>query len=712
MRLTELAAAPDPRGHRVVLTWRAADPATAPGARVVRRARAFPQTAEPAVPAAGVVVADTDGTGSTAVGELGDGWLQVIDTGLVEGMHYYQVFPYAGTPAVYDPDPGNRVACAATAPFGFAAKLAALLPAVYHRFDAATPAASPDPAVAAAVGPGHREHGQLRRYLELPGAELDRLYSDIRSLADLTDLERIDGRLLPLLAAWIGWRTDYSLGYDEQRAEIRQAPALYQTVGTVPATVAATRRISTWPARVKEYVDNIAITNRPERRTLWLLQRDGAGFDAGQQPLSIDSSPHGRPAVVPGVEGATALVYHAAVDRGHEIRWKPRTAGQWLPSEPVVVPQEPHATEVCRDPAAARQGEVTWVFWSVYDPVMAVWRIDLRRHQGGVWDPVRTFRSGPADTTGRRGPAATVDHDGALWLFWQELVAGAWRARHARFATDPWQPEPVAGVDLPGAGGQPLGADAGLSIVARAPQAGDPVAQFRRLVVLWAERTAVPGAPEQSRWRVVARCKDGSDPADLSDWTPSVTLPGADPLRHDRDPAALVDSGGVVRVMLASTRPGGWAVHRARLDLDPVAFSTPQPMTDQPCSHRWPVPLSLTGSGDLDAVCVRSNRGFEHPVAHGDAATTDRRWSGSTTVRSSDAAAIALRDSYPDHLTYTYDTGRADPDRYARDTVGLFADSGTATPAEVEVTAERLRRALAEFLPATDRAVLAAPGAP
>ena len=41
---------------------------------------------------------------------------------------------------------------------------------------------------------------QLRRFLELPGAQLDQLYSFARGALGLHDLERVDGELLPLLA--------------------------------------------------------------------------------------------------------------------------------------------------------------------------------------------------------------------------------------------------------------------------------------------------------------------------------------------------------------------------------------------------------------------------------------------------------------------------------------------------------------------------------
>ena len=51
------------------------------------------------------------------------------------------------------------------------------------------------------------QRGQLRRFLDLPGGQLDQLYSFAKALLDLYNLDKADGRLLPLLAYWIGWQT-------------------------------------------------------------------------------------------------------------------------------------------------------------------------------------------------------------------------------------------------------------------------------------------------------------------------------------------------------------------------------------------------------------------------------------------------------------------------------------------------------------------------
>jgi hypothetical protein len=205
---------------------------------------------------------------------------------------------------------------------------------------------------------------------------------------------------------------------------------------------------------------------------------------------------------------------------------------------------------------------------------------------------------------------------------------------------------------------------------------------------------------------VAARAKNGIDPTDPTDWTPIDTLTGGDALRNDREPAGIAVPDGSIHVVLASTRGGGWGVYRTRLTVDPLAFAAPQLITDPPFSHRYPVPLALGADGEPDLVCVRSNRSLHHPsdgLPNGSSA--DRRWSGSTTVRVADADAIALRDSYEDHATYTFDTGRSDDDRYARDTVGLFPDT-TDTPAQISAGRKRLHAAIPEFIPVTCRAVL------
>jgi hypothetical protein len=45
------------------------------------------------------------------------------------------------------------------------------------------------------------------------------------------DDARVDGALLPLLADWIGWQTDFSVSLAKQRNEVAYAPHYHRTTG-------------------------------------------------------------------------------------------------------------------------------------------------------------------------------------------------------------------------------------------------------------------------------------------------------------------------------------------------------------------------------------------------------------------------------------------------------------------------------------------------
>jgi hypothetical protein len=707
MRLAGLAATPRPEGNAITITWTRPDPAVAPGVRVVRRRLAFPETPVPGPAAEGVVVADSDpAAGAPApVEELPGGRRSVTDRGLAgETVYYYRVYPYTGTPPPYDEDPDNRASAMATAPYGFADLLYGLLPAIYHRYDTVLPDQVLDPAEVQAMDPADRARGQLRRFLELPGSQLDQLYSAVRSLLGLHDLDLVDGRLVPLLAHWIGWRTDNRLGLDRQRAEVRNAPALYHTIETLAAVEATVTRITGWGSRSKEFVDNVFVANRPERLTLWLARRTGQTWSFGNDPLSLDDAYAGRPVAVADAPNAVRLVYATRTADGDDIWQKRHTAGQgWSGSEPVV--SRPGADT---GPAAAVQDASVWVFWAAYDPDGRRWRIDFRNSIADGWSAVSTFRDGPGDQAERKAPAALVDDAGALWLFWLERSTAGWGLRYGRFDGDPWVPTPAGSVAFPDDGGADPRVESDVSVLFRPARAGDPSPTFRRLWVLWSRQEPVPGEPEQTRWRVVSRFKDGTDPADTGDWGAVAALAVADEHHHDREPAALVVPDGNLVAFWSSTRDGSWSVWQADVDVTAHTWGTPAAVTGPPFSERAPTPFLLEGGLVL---AYRSNRSLTYRSSiYRATITVDRRWSGSLTARTTNAAAIALRGEFDDAAAYTYDAGpaagRDDDDWYARDTVGLYLEPDTTDPPAVQAGKDRIRRVLPEFLPATDRAVL------
>ncbi|MGH3774144.1 MAG: phage tail protein [Pseudonocardiaceae bacterium] len=690
MKISQLTATPRPAGNQIEVTWKPSDPGEA---RVVRRRLAYPETPVPEHESQGVVIADTVST-PTKLETLPDGRRRVVDTSLVaETVYYYQVFPYTGTSPPHDADPANRVSAMATGPYDFAGLLYRLLPAIYHRYDTVLPAQVRGPAQIAAMDPADCTRGQLRRFLELPGGQLDQIYSAVRSLLDLTDLGRVDGRLLPLLAHWIGWRTDHLLDLQRQRTEIRNAPELYQTIGTVAAVEATVLRITGRGSRTKEFVDNVALTNHPERLNLWLARKDGESWPCDL--LSLDDAYSGRPAVVTDAAGGVRLCYATRKSGRHDLWQKVlHTATECAASEPVV-----SRPGVDRDPAAVVQDGVLWLFWSAYDEVEHRWRIEFRTQAADRWSAIETLRAGPEDTgpedtAERQSPAVLVDATGALWLFWLERSGSEWKLRYNRFTGEPWAPTTAAAKDFPDDGGEDPRVESSVSVLFRPPQPGDPGPAFRRIWVLWSRWERVPGAPEQTRWRVVSRFKDGTDPRVVSDWGSVAVLPVADELHHDREPTALVHGDGAVAAFWSSTRDGSWSIWQANIDLTTHRWGPPTAVTGPPFSDRVPLAFNLAGEVVL---AYRSNRSVEYQSPRYQATTTtDRRYSGSTTLRTTNTAQIARRGDYEDFTTYT-----SDAERYGRDTVGLYLG-----PDATAAGLDRLRQALPEFLPATNRAVL------
>ena len=97
-------------------------------------------------------------------------------------------------------------------------------------------------------------------------------------MRDLHDLEKVDSRLLPLLAQWIGWQIDHRVETDVQRNDIRNAPHLYKSIGLIPTVEATVKRLVGWESRTKEFVHNVFRSNQPERLNLWMRTQDSTGI--------------------------------------------------------------------------------------------------------------------------------------------------------------------------------------------------------------------------------------------------------------------------------------------------------------------------------------------------------------------------------------------------------------------------------------------------
>jgi hypothetical protein len=677
VRLQNIVCAAHPAGNRIDLSWINPKPTAFPGVRVVRR-----EGTHPLGPDDGVAVVDaTDVLAATDVGLKG------------ETVYYYRLFPFdSASPRHYEDDPHNRTSALATAPYDFAGQMYALLPAVYHRYDEAAGPTS-DGAVAAA----DRSKGQLRRFLDLPGSQFDQIYSLARAALYFLDLDRVEGVLLPLLAQWIGWRTDYSRAVAAQRNEIRFAPQIYQRIGLIPTVEATVKRIANWESRTKEFVHNVARTNQPERLNLWSTLRPPAGNFGAPALASVNFVHEGRPTAVRESDGSISFFYQTYRRDGWDIWTKQFVASQpqpWQPSAPVV-----DQAGIDTHPTAAMQGVLLWLFWESYEQTQArgKWQIKFRQRSAGVWSDSAVF--GDAATE-RRMPAALADNAGGLWLFWLERTVSGWSVKYNRHDGTQWLAAPV---DFPDDAGEDPRVEGDLIALFH------PTTASQRIWLFWVRHEA-GGPPDQSRWTVMFRTKQGLDPA-TSDWSAVGMLPKAAPDNHDREPAPLIEAGGNIELFWSSTRSGGWTLWRATLDIGTLAFGAAQQLVNTPFSNRAPVAVD-TGAGTL--LVYRSNESLLHTsLVYGATQTLDGRYNGATTADTRNAAKIALVGKFEDFQTYTYDAGtngvRTNNDRIARDTIGLYLTPDTTDPAAIKATVSRLANALGEFMPSSDRAVFITP---
>ena len=299
-------------GREIELTW-ANPPVSAfgggflVGTRVVRRERTFPLG---------------PGDGDVVYDESGPVVDRLVDTGLNPlTRYYYTVFAYDGS--VFHADDGSRASALATDDHGLAETLYRLLPAVHQRDDLPL---RPDEVHALApdvqeglrnLPPQLRNAGQLRRFLTAATAPLALMRSTAEALRQLHDIDRAPPEYLPLLAAFLDWRTDRTLPVFSQRNEVRAAPQLYRTVGTIPNLRSIVTRYTGWQIKIAEYAQHIARSMLAPRQNVfalretangWLPVSDAAdllGFappNTGAGSASVTGTTTGPFALAPGME--------------------------------------------------------------------------------------------------------------------------------------------------------------------------------------------------------------------------------------------------------------------------------------------------------------------------------------------------------------------------------------------------------------------------
>jgi hypothetical protein len=734
--LLNINASPHPYGNSIALRWENAEPDLYPWVRIVRRERTYPIS-----PDDGNIVAEKSAiifeTGTSAISDLDNNaissellqlfvtagiilsprvvveieepstkWLitngelvctlRRIDDSIIaykkgafsfvdkklrsETVYYYALFPFKKNPLEYVIDSANHTAAMATGAYDTAGQMYDLLPRIYYRYDTA---------VSHKVSAIDKQKGELRRLLDIPGSQLDQLYSFAKAALDLHNVEKIDGRLLPLLAQWIGWQTDYRNEIGLQRNEIRNAPFIYQTTGLIPNVEAAVKRISGWECRTKEYVHNVFLTNNPEKLNLWLKEKSGPDkWSEPTAPLSLDYAYEGRPAAVQDADGKCWLFYNTYRERLVKKDKTRRTVcniwcktcdeNGWSPSEPLT-----DRIGIDKHPSAALHDGNLWLFWSVYDEQAGIWHLEYQIRSGEAWNPVwspgqpdyeKPFGNIPVE---RKRPLAVADDSGGLWLFWLEKNSRKWQMKYNRHDGCNWQLLSPAIFPL------------------QDESMEDPFVLFdggtNSIYIFWVQRDG------DGKSKILAYLRKNSIDPNLTDWDATYRPVHRDPGQYDdREPSAIV-ADGKIDLFWSSNRSGNWSVWRNTLTPATDTWETTEQMTEGPYSQRDPLPLALNGkmtfiyrSNQTTTCTSRIYKATE---------TTDFRYAGSTTVDMNNTSKNELYKQFEDFQTYIYDTGKDDDDCYARDRVGMYLQAGTGDPGLISRNQGIIRQLLIEIMP-------------
>lgn len=354
MEVLELKAEPHPDGNRVDLAWRNPADAGFSGVKILRREVTYPEL--PGDLNSVFQIHDEPVT-ITGPGEKGS----FSDFGLKsETVYYYAVAAYDAATKHFP----VFISCMPTGAYQSATTMYRNLPALYQRFDLLKPPA-PD------LNPADKDKGQLLRLMEMVGPQFDLLRSFASAGNDFSDVNRIDGDLLPLLANWIAWESGFNLSLVKRRNEINYAPHFYRTSGIAANLRATVNRVTPWPAQMKEFVHNVFLSNQPEQLTIWEIDQLGVPGHAPQL-VTLDFAYEGKPFVVQAANGRLWLFFHVRrsvpTPQGREDSWqiyyKVNDNGRWLPSRKLT---EGRADKY---PAAIQRPDRSFVlFWTAHEEV-------------------------------------------------------------------------------------------------------------------------------------------------------------------------------------------------------------------------------------------------------------------------------------------------------------------------------------------------------
>jgi hypothetical protein len=402
----------------------------------------------------------------------------------------------------------------------------------------------------------------------------------------------------------------------------------------------------------------------------------------------------------------------------------------WTPSQRLT-----NGPRIDKHPSAVVKGDTLWVYWDSYDAKTQGHQVHHQSYRAGIWSAPQVF--GETTILGKR-PFAVIDHTNHVWLFWLEETFGDWELRFLREENNAW--------NIPAAHTFPLDGEE------------DPVVQTDLFVffqpgasatngvpkiwVFWSRKVPT-GVPKQTRWEIAYRFAENIDPdafvwlhswspafpdhltVDTAalpvtpdfvtwyvnrppDWSPIFTMSKSTPDDQDREPALFFNDAGEMEFYWSSNRNQSWSIWRALLSDTPIpAFSAVTEITENAYSQRDPLPFIIDG---VTRLSYHSNEpvAYESEV-YGATETVDLRYSGTTSVDTKNLAKIALRGTYVDFQTYSYDTGPGGKPApltwYARDTIGLYLTPDTEDTSKIQQNRTMIERILREFLPIQIRAV-------
>jgi phage tail-like protein len=563
-----------------------------------------------------------------------------------EIVYYYALFaPDPAVPGGYRGQRDWRASAIATGRYGLDERLYQLLPALHKQYD--------EPA------PDQQGEGQLRRYLQIFGLGLDQMRSLGEGLRARHDVLEVRADFLPHLARWIGWEPDQTLGVLAQRNDVRFAPDIFETVGSVPNVRALVNRVTGWECRVKEFVHNVFLTNAPETVHLWELwgrRHDGVAWSDPSPITRREEGFDGRPAAVLDGAGVVWLFWHAlSTAEGHSDRrgrreiWLRRLGVDPTPRRAMLnTPDDaPRLTYTDEYPAAVVEGPRVWLFWC--SDREGSWDIWARPYDGLPGSaPVRLTEHPAQD----RHPAAVRDGVGQTWLFWQSDRRGP---------TDIWA-RVHDGVDW----GLPTRLTAGPF------RHETPAAAVDGAARIWLFWSTDLGDRRKLFYRV----------HDAGGWGPPQAVPQPDPgaIRRDEAPAAIFWNGEIW-LFWHSNRDGRWQIWGQTHD--GAAWGAPFPLTERPTADKEPAAV-VDGGGGLRVVWRSKRRGDVYK---------------SRTVDVNDAEMLARLGAFEDRARHTYDTGLENQDWYARGTVGLYLTPDTADSTLAERQLDRVRAFVEPFRP-------------